>query len=196
MHEVAKPLVLLLELEVMGLVSDQRQVVVVVVRVFHAELAVRVHVAVDHLWVVVISLRLDLVVHALLENIGRLARLVLLYRGHHVGAGGEVRVVAGFEGFELVLPRGHDGLVRVRGAHVVVLEPLGAGDSVRAGAHLLAGHVGAADHAKLLLAGHELWVLLIALGEHLLLIASIVHHILLARVERYLNPAVGVPYCF
>lgn len=95
MHEIAKALVVIL-LQVVGLVADQRQVVVVVARVLHAELAVRVHVPVDHLWVVIIPLRLYLVPHVLLENVRCLPRLIL-DRGHHIRARGQVRIIARFE---------------------------------------------------------------------------------------------------
>ena len=50
---------------------------VVLIRVLDAELAVCVHISIDHLWIVVISLSLDLVTHTLLENVCLLAWLIL-----------------------------------------------------------------------------------------------------------------------
>lgn len=169
---------------------------VVVIRVFHAELAVRVHVTIYHLWVVIVSLRLNLVTNVFLEDIGGLARLVL-DSGHHVRPRSQVRILTRFERFELVLPRRHNCLVWIGRTDIVILKPFSAGYPVGRVANLLARHV-RTDHSYLLLSGDELRVLLVALGEHLLLVASVVVNptVLLSRVERYLNAPIGVPYCF
>ena len=190
-HEVAEPLApVVLHLQVVRLVPNQREIVMILIRIFDTELARAIHAAVDHLRVVVVPLRLYLVAHAFLKDVVVLCAdpLRVLDRCHHIW------VVTALKLFQLLLPGGHDGLVRVRRAYIVVLEALGARDPVGTiGDHLLGGHVLAgqlltADKLAILLLQHNLLII-----RGFTIIASI-GLLFLAIVKRNLDTPICVSF--
>lgn len=154
-HEIAKPLApVVLDLQIVRLVPNEREIVVVLVGIFDAKLARTIHTAVDHLRVVVVPLGLYLVAHAFLKDVVVLCAYALriLDRCHHIC------VVASLKLFELLLPGSHDGFVGMCRANIVVLEALRARNPIcTIGDHLLGRHF----LSRQFLIAHKLAVLLL-----------------------------------
>lgn len=163
----------------------------IVIRVLHAELTVCIHSAVDHLRIVIIPLRLYLMSHVFLEDIVRLILYLLriLYRCHHVGAGGQMGIVPSLKWFELILPRSHNGLIWICGTHIIILEAFGAGDSICSIARYLLGAHAVIHPILISTLRYELWILL---GMVYLRVAIMIQF-LLPRIKRNLNSTIGVP---
>ena len=126
-----------------------------------------------------------------LEDIWLLtAGLLLLLQGcHHVWAGVEVGIVPTFELLQLILPRGHDGLLRICRADVVILVSFRARDSIGGTSHCFLLRV--IHHGHGLVVHWELGGLLASLSVHLV-VGSI--RALLAGVEGNLNAPICISY--
>ena len=159
------------------------------VGILNTELIVCVHSTINHLWIVIVSLCLNLMTHVLLENIIWLITHLLwvLNGSHHIWLC-QMWVVPTLERFKLILPWRHNGFVWVCGANVVILKSLCASNPIGCITthHLLILHT---THLILLVA-HEL----LLLCHHHLLIILILAHILLASVEWNLNSSICVSY--
>jgi len=71
MHQISEALTLLVLdlLEIVGLVSDQWQIVMISIRILDTKLIIRIQSSVNHLGIIIVSLCLYLVAHVLLENV-------------------------------------------------------------------------------------------------------------------------------
>tara|TARA_B100000780_G_scaffold274543_1_gene239734 strand:- start:842 stop:1273 length:432 start_codon:yes stop_codon:yes gene_type:complete len=143
------------------------------------------------LWVIVVSLGLNLVAEVFLEDIWLLtASLLLLLQGcHHVWAGVEVGIVPALELLQLILPGGHDGLLWICRADVVILVSFRARDSIGGTSHCFLLRV--VHHGHGLVVHRELGGLLASLSVHLV-VGSI--HDFLAGVEGNLNAPICISY--
>lgn len=126
-----------------------------------------------------------------LEDIWLLtASLLLLLQGrHHVWAGVEVGVVPTLELLQLILPGGHDGLLWICGADVVILISFRARNSIGGASHRFLLRV--IHHGHGLVVHCELGGLLASLSVHLV-VGGV--HDLLAGVEGDLNAPIRIPY--
>lgn len=127
----SKPL-LLLDLQVMRLRSNQRKIVVSLRLMFHAKLSICARIPIYHLRIVIVALCLYLVAQILLEYVSLVAARLLLLRKslHHILSGVDVRTLSPLKRFQLILPRRDHGLLGICRTHVIVLVSLGARDSI------------------------------------------------------------------
>ena len=199
MHQVSESLALIIfYLQIMWFVANKRQIMMIIVRILNTKLTISVHAPVNHLRIIIISLRLNLVPYILLENVIWLVRYLLwvLDGCHHVRPRSEVWIVATFKWLELVLTRRHDSLVWIRGAYVIVLEPLSTGNSIGSiSRHLFSIVHNSRSYLLMVAACGATNKLRVLLSMHLLVVCILIL-LLLSSIKRNLNSPIGVPYFY